>query len=85
MTENRVPIPSKGKIFFLFFTSSRQALGPNQSPIQWVPGVLSQGVKHPGREIDHPSLRITKTNTEERVKNILLLSQPQISTVTALP
>jgi hypothetical protein len=28
-------------------------LGPTQPPIQWVPGVLSLGVKRPGREADH--------------------------------
>jgi len=32
---------------------SRPALGPAQSPIQWVPGVLSLGVKRPERETDH--------------------------------
>jgi hypothetical protein len=29
------------------------AVGPTQSPIQWVPGALSWGVKWPGREADH--------------------------------
>jgi hypothetical protein len=38
---------------FLFSTSSRPALGSNQPPIQWVPGVLSPGVKRPEREADH--------------------------------
>jgi hypothetical protein len=38
---------------FVFSTSSRPALGPTQSPIQWVPGALSPGVKRPGREADH--------------------------------
>jgi hypothetical protein len=35
---------------FLFSTTSRTALGPTQPPIQWVPGVLSLGVKRPGCE-----------------------------------
>jgi hypothetical protein len=39
---------------FLFTTASRSALGPTQPPIQWVPGVLSLGVKRLGREADHP-------------------------------
>jgi hypothetical protein len=38
---------------FLFTTASRTALGPSQSPIQWVPEALSSGVKLPGREADH--------------------------------
>jgi hypothetical protein len=38
---------------FLFTTASRTALGPIQSPIQWVTGALSLGVKRPGREADH--------------------------------
>jgi hypothetical protein len=29
------------------------ALGPTQSPIQWVPGAVSLGVKRLGREADH--------------------------------
>jgi hypothetical protein len=38
---------------FLFTTASRTALEPTQRPIQWVPGVLSVGVKRPVREADH--------------------------------
>jgi hypothetical protein len=38
---------------FLFSTSFRPALGFTHPPIQWVPGVLSPGVKRPGREADH--------------------------------
>jgi hypothetical protein len=38
---------------FLFFTSSRTALGPTQPPIQCLPRALSPGVKRPGREADH--------------------------------
>jgi hypothetical protein len=37
----------------LFTTASITALGPTQSPIKWVPGALSLGVKRPGREADH--------------------------------
>jgi hypothetical protein len=38
---------------FVFTTASRQALGPSQPPIQWVPLAVSLGVKRPGREADH--------------------------------
>jgi hypothetical protein len=38
---------------FLFSKSSTPALGSTQPPIQWVPGVLSPGVKQPGREANH--------------------------------
>jgi hypothetical protein len=36
------------------------ALGPAQPPIQWAPGVLSLGVKQPGREAD----RLTPCSAE---------------------
>jgi hypothetical protein len=38
---------------FLFFTSSRLAMGPTEPPIQWIPGVHSPGVKRSEREADH--------------------------------
>jgi hypothetical protein len=34
-------------------TASRTAVGPTQSPSQWVPGALSLGVKRLGREADN--------------------------------
>jgi hypothetical protein len=40
---------------FLFSTSSRQALGSTQPPIQRVPGALSPKVKRLGSEADHSS------------------------------
>jgi hypothetical protein len=43
----------RGLGIFLFPNASRTALRPAQSPIQWVPGALSLGVKRPGREADH--------------------------------
>jgi hypothetical protein len=42
----------QGLGIFLFDTMSRPALGPNQRPIQWVPGALSPGVEWPGCETD---------------------------------
>jgi hypothetical protein len=43
----------RGLGVFLFTTTSRTALEPNQPPTHWVPRVLSPGVKRPGREADH--------------------------------
>jgi hypothetical protein len=48
---------------FPFSTLSSPALGPTQSPFQWVPGALFLGVKRPGREADHSptSAEVKKT------------------------
>jgi hypothetical protein len=46
----QVPVGVKN---FLFFTSSRSALGSTQTHIQWVRGALSPGVKQQGLEADH--------------------------------
>jgi hypothetical protein len=43
----------QGQEIFLFSVVSRPTLGPIQPPIQWVPGVLSLGVKWQGCEADH--------------------------------
>jgi len=43
----------QGLGIFLFTTMSRPALGPTQPLIQWVPGVISLGVKKLGCEADH--------------------------------
>jgi hypothetical protein len=52
-------ISGRGKIF-LFSTKSSPAMGPTQSPLQWVPESISPGVKQTGREDDYsppPSAR----------------------------
>jgi hypothetical protein len=41
----------QGQKIFLFFVASGLALGPTQSPIQWVPGALSLGVKQLGMKL----------------------------------
>jgi hypothetical protein len=38
---------------FPFTTTSRPALGPTQSPVKWIPGSLSLGIKRPEHEADH--------------------------------
>jgi hypothetical protein len=50
--------PRQGQRIFLLASVSRPALGPTQAPVQWVPGVLSPGVKR-GRGVmltTHPHL-----------------------------
>jgi hypothetical protein len=43
-----------GERIFPLSSVSIPALGPTQPPVQWVPGVLSPGVKaRPGRDADH--------------------------------
>jgi hypothetical protein len=61
-TDGQRSIPLKVKIF-LFFTASRQALGPNQPPLQWVPGALLPGIKRPVCEANHspPSIAEIKS------------------------
>jgi hypothetical protein len=45
--------PRRGKRIFPLSSMSRPALGPTQPPVQWVPGVLSPGVKaRPGIDAD---------------------------------
>jgi hypothetical protein len=46
--------PRRGQRIFPLASVSRPALGLTQPPIQWVPGILSPGVKaRPGRDADH--------------------------------
>jgi hypothetical protein len=49
-----VRFPTEAKGFFLYPLCPVPALGSTQPPVQWVPGVLSPGVKaRPGRDADH--------------------------------
>jgi hypothetical protein len=41
---------------FVFSITSRLALGPTQTPIQWVPGAVSPEVKRLVHEADHSLL-----------------------------
>jgi hypothetical protein len=50
--DGRGSIPGKGKIYF-FSIKHRPALGPTQTPVNWILGVISQGIKLQGCEIDH--------------------------------
>jgi hypothetical protein len=42
---DRSSIPGRGEMIFPLASVSRPALGPTQSPVQWVPGVLTPGLK----------------------------------------
>jgi hypothetical protein len=61
--------PSRVKNF-LFSVSSRPALRPTQSPIQWVPRALSPTVKRQGREADH------STPTSAEVRKMWIYTSP---------
>jgi hypothetical protein len=49
---------------FLFTTVPRTALDPTQTPMQWVPGAPSLGVKRPGREADQSPHLVPRSNNE---------------------
>jgi hypothetical protein len=47
-------IPERHLFVYKGFFLYPLCLGPTQPPVQWVPGVLSPGVKaRPGRDADH--------------------------------
>jgi hypothetical protein len=48
--EVRVSVTAKT---ILLSMSSRPVLEPTQTPVQWVVGALSEGVKRPGRKVEH--------------------------------
>jgi hypothetical protein len=70
----------QGQEIFLYFTSSRPALGLTQPPVQWVPGALSPGVTRPGREADH------SPPPSAMVKNMWIYTStpPHVSIVSGL-
>jgi hypothetical protein len=51
--EDRWFDPWQGLEIFISPPLPDRLLGPTQPPIQWVPRVLSPGVKRLGREADH--------------------------------
>jgi hypothetical protein len=79
LQRGRSSSPNRGKIF-LFSTSSRPILGPNQPPTQWVPKAVSSVVKRPGREADHSQL-----SHSERIQSVLLLLSSPFHPFYSLP
>jgi hypothetical protein len=66
--------PRQRQRIFPLASASRPALGPTQSPVQWVPGVFSPGVKR-GRGVmltTHPHLvlrlRMSRSYTSSHPK-----------------
>jgi hypothetical protein len=73
---DRGSIPGRGERIFPLTSVSIPALGPTQPPVQWVPGVLSPGVKR-GRGVTlttHPHLvprsRISRNYTASPPKRL---------------
>jgi hypothetical protein len=69
-------IPERGMRIFSLASASRPALGPTQPPLQWVPRVLSPGVKrsrgvmltiHPHLV---PRLRMSRSYTSSHPKRL---------------
>jgi hypothetical protein len=56
-----------------FFSPKTQkpTLGPTQPPTQWVPEVLSPGVKQPGRGADHSPPCCTEVKNERNLPPLL--------------
>jgi hypothetical protein len=54
----------KGQEIFLFSIATRPALGPTQTPIQWVPDTLSPQEKQPEREADYLPLASAEVKNE---------------------
>jgi hypothetical protein len=64
--DNRSSIPRQRQRIFLLASASRPALGTTQPPVQWVPGVLSPGVKRGlGRDADNAPPSSAEVENEE--------------------
>jgi hypothetical protein len=57
---------------FHFCMSFRKVLGPNQNPIQWIPGIISLGVKRQELEADHSH----STSNEVKKTSIYIYTPP---------
>jgi hypothetical protein len=82
---DRGSIPGRGERIFPLASVSRPALGPTQPPVQWVPGVLSPGLKR-GRGVTlttHPHLvqrsRTSRSYTSSPPKAFMACSRTALA------
>jgi hypothetical protein len=82
--------PRQRQRIFPLFSVSRPALGPTQPPVQWVPGVLSPGVKrgwgvtmttHPRSRVSRSCISSLPLRLHGCSRTVLLLSVYTLSTV----
>jgi hypothetical protein len=59
--EKELSLPEGARVF-LYFTASRPVLGLTQPPIQWVPGILSPGIKRLKHEAKYSPLSNDEVN-----------------------
>jgi hypothetical protein len=74
--------------FFLLTTTSELAMGPNQPPIQRIPGVPSTGLKRPWCEADHsPPSSVKIKSASSYISTPCMSSRhgASLSTGTTLP
>jgi len=57
--------------YFLPATAYRLTVGPTQPPIQWILGVLSPGVKRPGREVYHSAHIVLRLSVRGAIRPLL--------------
>jgi len=57
------PFPA-GQDIFIFPQASGKRLGTTESPVQWVPGLLTRGTNCPGGEADHFSVSSVQVKNE---------------------